>query len=317
MSRRQGDDLAAPAPVPHSRWLVRENVNLLAASHAKAAQAIAALQAAADLHHERGRGIRRVRPPLRQRMTMRRDWPQVIWFCVLLLAVTLLLSWVSVRLIARLVPAPVYVAVLPGVLLAAAAGGAARFAAHSIRRRDLRPAEILSSLSPLVAASAAVAAWVSLWLVLTSGTPVWTAVVFGLCLALAVAVGLMTGSYLGGPPADDIAPTAASGSVARRTPRRLQARHGRARKLLDDHTRQWMTAAHRYAVIISGTGHPEQILVSLLAGNTKLLPLDGLDPFHAMILCGLRDYHPASLAADLRIASAKLMIEVSNSIESS
>jgi hypothetical protein len=251
-------------------------------------------------------------------MAMRRDWPQVIWFCVVLLGVASLLSWVSARLVSHLVPAPGYVAVLPGVLLAAAAGGAARFATYSIRhRRDIGLAETLTCLSPLIVASAGVAAWASLWLVLTSGTPAWTAAIFALCLALAVAVGLMTCSYLGGPPAGDIAPLTASASVTRRTPRRLKARHGRARSLLDDHTRQWTTAAHRYAVTIPGAGHPGQLLVSLLAGDIELLPLDGVDPFDAMILCSLRDYHPASLAADLRAASGKLMIEVSNAIESS
>jgi len=318
MSRRPGDDLAASAPVPHSRWLVRENVNRLATSHAKAAEAISALHAAADIHRERGRGTRRLRTKLRQRVAMRRDWPQVIWFCLVLLGVTLLLGWISARLVARLVPAPGYVAVLPGVLLAAATGGAARFATHSIRhRRDIRLARTLSLLSPLIAASAGVAAWASLWLVLTSGTPAWTAAVFALGLALAVAVALMTCSYLGGPPAGDIAPRTASAPVARRTPRRLKARHGRARSLLDDHTRQWTAAAHRYAVTITGAGHPGQLLVNLLAGDVELLPLDGIDPFDAMILCGLRDYHPASLAADLRVAAAKLMIEVSDGKESS
>jgi hypothetical protein len=298
--------------------VVRENVNQLAASHAKAAKAISALDEAADRHRERGHGIRRVRPPLRQRVAMRRDWPQMIWFCVVLLGVALLLGWISARLVARLVPAPGYVAVLPGVLLAAATGGAARFATHlARRRRDTGLAGTLSALSPLIAASGGVAAWASLWLVLTSGTPAWTAAVFALCLALAVAVGLMTCSYLGGPPADDIAPRTASAPVTRRAPRRLKARHGRARSLLDNHTRQWTTAAHRYAATIPGAGHPGQLLVSLLAGDIELLSLDGVDPFDAMILCGLRDYHPASLAADLRVASAKLTIEVSNAIEPS
>jgi len=113
MTRRQGDDLATPAPVPHSRWLVRENVNRLTASHAKAAEAISALHAAADIHRARGRGTRRLRTKLRQRVAMRRDWPQVIWFCLVLLGVTLHMGWISARLVARLVPAPGYVAVLP------------------------------------------------------------------------------------------------------------------------------------------------------------------------------------------------------------
>jgi hypothetical protein len=297
----------ALSPVPHSRWIVRENVSRLAATHAKAAEAISALHTAIDMHRDPGRVIRPLRPPLWQRMAMRRDWPQVIWFGLVVLGTTLFLSWVSARLVARLVPAPVFAAVLPGVLLAVAAGGAARFATHSIRRRrNVGLTGILSSLTPLAVVSAGVVTWVSLWLVLSSGTPAWTAVVIALCVALAVAVALMTGSYLGEPPAGGIAPRNASAPVTRRPPRRLRASHRRARSRLDDHTRQWAAAAHRYAVTIPGTGHPEKVLTSLLADDVERLPLDGLDPFDAMILCGLRDYHPAALAADLSVASAKL-----------
>ena len=107
------------------------------------------------------------------------------------------------RLVAAwLVPAPVFAALLPGVLLAAATGEAARFATHSIKRRSkVGLAEILLFLLPLVAASAGDATWLSLWLVATSSTPPWAAVVFALCLSLAIAVALTTGSYLGEPPA--------------------------------------------------------------------------------------------------------------------
>jgi hypothetical protein len=299
---------AASTPVPHSRWLVREDVNRLAASHAKAAEAISALHSAADRHGDRGRAI-----PVRQRLAMRRDWPQVIWFCLVLVGTTLFLGWVSARLIAHLVPAPAFAAVLPGVLLAAATGGAARFATHSIkRRRNVGPAGIVPSLIPLTAASAGVAGWVSLWLVTTTGTPRSTAVVFALGLALAVAVALMTGSYLGGPPTDDVAPPAADTPVARRTPRRLRARHKRARSRLDDHARQWMTAAHRYAATIPSADYPENVLTSLLSENIEGLPLDGLDPFDVMILGGLRDYHPAALTEDLGAASAKLTVAIND-----
>lgn len=303
----------ASALAPHSRWLVRENVNQLAASHAEAAKAISALHTAADIHRDRTCAIRRVRPPLRQRMAMRRDWPQVIWFCLVLSATALFLGWISGRLVARLVPAPVFAAVLPGVLLAAATGGAARFATHSIKQRNgVGLAGILPFLSPLATASAGVATWVSLWLVLTSGTPAWTAVVFALCLALTIAVALMTCSYLGGPPVGASAIQAANTPVARRPPRRLLARHRRARSRLDAHTRRWMTAAHRYAVTIPRPSQPKEILASLLADGVEPLPMDGLDPFDVMILCGLRDYHPAVLAADLSVASAKLTVAVND-----
>ena len=296
---------------PHSRWLVREDVTQLAASHAAAAEAISALHTAADIHHDRSRAIRQPRLSIRQRMAMRRDWPQVIWFCLVLLATTLFLCWVSARLVARLVPVPFFAALLPGILLAAAAGGASRYAAHSIKRRVSagRP-EILLSLALLVAATAANAAWLSLWLVLTSSTSSWSVVVFALCLSLAVAVALMTGSYLGGPPIDDTAMQTAGAAVTRRPPRRLQARHRRARIRLDAHTRRWIAAAHRYAVTIPGPGYPQEILASLISDDVSRLPLDGLDPFDAMILGGLRDYHPAALAADFNAASAKLAVTV-------
>jgi hypothetical protein len=303
-------------PVPHSRWLVRDNVDRLAASHAEAAEAISGLHAAADVHRERSRAIRRVQPPLRHRLATRRDWPQVIWFCGVLAVTTVFLGWVSARLVTHETPLPVFAAALPGVLLAAAAGGAARFATHSIKRHaDAGDAGILLPFFPLAAASVGVAIWVSLWLVLTDGTPAWIAVIFALAITLAVAVALMTGSYLGGPPVDDAAPRAADTPVPGQSPRRLRARHKRARGRLDNHTRQWMTAAHGYAATIPSAGQPEKILARLLADDAEGLPLDGLDPFDAMILSALRNYHPAVLAADLSLASAKLMPEVNDSLE--
>jgi hypothetical protein len=125
----------------------------------------------------------------------------------------------------------------------------------------------------------------------------------------------MTGSYLGGPPAGDIAIQAAGASVTRRPPRRLRARHQRARSRLDGHTRRWAAAAHRYAGTIPGPGYPQEILASLLSDDVNRLSLEGLNPFDAMILCGLRDYHPAALAADYNSASAKLIVTVNDSAQ--
>lgn len=304
---------SASAPPVHSRWLVRENVNQLAASHAAAAEAISALHTAADIHHDRSRAIRQPRLSVWQRTAMRRDWPQVIWFCLVLLATLLFLCWISTRLVARLAPVPMFAALLPGVLLAAATGGASRFAAHSIKRLPKPgPAGILPCLSPLIAASAANATWISLWLVVTSSTPPWGAVVFALCLSLAIAVALMTGSYLGGPPVDAASIQAGAAAITRRPPRRLLTRHRRARRKLDSHTRQWMEAAHRYAVTIPDLGYPQEILASLLSDDVNRLPLDGLDPYDAMILFGLRGYHPAALAADFNAASAKMAAAVND-----
>jgi hypothetical protein len=247
-------------------------------------------------------------------MAMRRDWPQVIWFCGALAVVTVFLGWVSARLVAHEASLPVFAAALPGVLLAAATGGAARFATHSIKRHaGVGGAGVLLSVLPLAAAAVGVATWVSLWLVLTSGTPAWGAAIFALAITLGVAVALTTCSYLAGPPVDSVAPQAADTPISDQSPRRLRARHKRARGRLDHHTRQWMTAAHRYAVTIPSAGRPEKILAGLLADDAEGLPLDGLDPFDVMILSALRNYHPAVLAADLSVASAKLMPEVNNS----
>lgn len=303
----------ASTPLPHSRWLVQENVNQLAASHAAAAEAISALHTAAEIHRGQSYTIRQPRPSIRQRIAMRRDWPQVTWFCLVLLATTLFLCWVSARLVARLVPAPAFAALLPGILLAAATGGAARFATNSIKRRaEGGLGEVLPFLSPLAAAAAGDATWLSLWLVVTSSTPRWAAVVFALCMSLAVAVALMTGSYLGGPPASDISIQAAGTAVTRRPPRRLLTMHRRARGRLDDHTRRWTAVAHQYAVTIPGPGYPKEVLASLLSDDVNRLPLDGLDPFDAMILCALRDRHPAVLGADFNVASAKLVAAVNH-----
>jgi hypothetical protein len=55
------------APAPHSRWFARESVGSLCASHARAAEAIGMLRAAAELHRVRVAATR-WRPPLRQRV---------------------------------------------------------------------------------------------------------------------------------------------------------------------------------------------------------------------------------------------------------
>src|ERR1700759_651772 len=121
---------------PHSRWRVRENITQLATSHDEATKAISELHTAADIHRDRIRATGPGRARLWPRMAMRLDWPRVIWFGLVLLALTLLLGWISARLVTHLVPAPIFAAILPGILLAAAAGGAARFATYSIKQRD-------------------------------------------------------------------------------------------------------------------------------------------------------------------------------------
>ncbi len=58
------------APAPHSRWLARESVGSLCVSHARAAEAIGMLRAAAELHRVRV-AAPRWRPPLPQPVAAR------------------------------------------------------------------------------------------------------------------------------------------------------------------------------------------------------------------------------------------------------
>jgi hypothetical protein len=292
---------------PHSRWLLRDTVDRLAASHAQAMAAISTLNTAAERRRDRARAYPRIQPPLRQRIVARQNWLQTVWFGLVLVAAASFLSWISIRLIAHFAPAPVFVAVIPGVLLAAAVGGAARYTTHSIKGladRGIR--RVLPSSFALAAASAGVVTWITLWLVFTSSTPIWSSVIFAIALTVAAVVATVTCSFLEGPPRDNIPSSAAGTNIRSQPPRHLRVRQRRARNRLDDHTRKWRTAAHRYAVMIPDTGRLEEILAGLVAGNDEHLPLDGLDPYDVMILSALRNYHPAKLAAGLDAASAKL-----------
>jgi hypothetical protein len=293
--------MATATSAPNSRWLLRDNVDRLAASHADVVAAISALNAAAAARRDRSR------PPLRQRIAARQDWPQTIWFGLVLVATAFFLIWVSMRLVARLAPLPVFAAVVPGVLLTAAVAGAARHQAHTIERLE-NPGitELLRPSIPLSAAAAGVVTWVGLWLVLTSGTPVWSAVTFAIVFTVAVAVAMVTCSYLGKPSTNITLSSGVSTRTRREPSRPLRVRHRRVRKRLDDHTGRWMKAAHRYAVTITGTGQPEEILARLLSGDDERFAPDGIDPYDVMILSALRNYHPATLAAGLDAVAEEL-----------
>ena len=124
------------------------------------------------------------------------------------------LDFVSIRLVARLAPLPVFVAAVPGVLLTAAVAGAARYQTRTIKRLE-KPGitKLLPPSIPLAAASAGVIAWVALWLVLTSSTPVWSAVTFAIVLTMAAAVARDADLLISGNAPDYITPS--SGVSAR------------------------------------------------------------------------------------------------------
>lgn len=286
--------MATARSAPNSRWLLRDQVDRLAASHAGVVAAISTLNAAAAA------GRYHIRPPLRQRIAARQDWPQIIWFTLLLAATALFLIWISMRLVVRLAPLPVFAAVVPGTLLTAALAGAACYQTHMIKRlQSSGMRKLLRPSIPLGATVAGVATWVTLWLVLTSGTLVLSAVTFAIVFTVAGAVAMVTCSYFGRPSAD-IAPSPGPvAHISREPSRRVRVRQRKACRRLDDHTRQWMKAAHRYATTITGTGQLERILARVLSNDNESFAPDSVDPYDVLILSALRNYHPARLAVGL------------------
>ena len=277
---------------PHGRWLLLDRMAQLAASHADVRTAVAALDVAAARHRDRTGGG----PPFWRRLAARRGWPRTAGLVVAMTATAFFLIWISTRLVGHMAMLPAFVAALPGVLLTTAFASAASYAAHSLTR----PARLLPPSVPLAAASVGVIAWITLWLVLTGSTPAWSAVIFAMALTVSAGVALVTCSFPGSPSATSPPP------ASRRQPSRsVRVRQRRARKRLDAHTRQWMEAAHRYAVTIAGTSRLEGALACLVAGEDRQPALDGVDPYDVMMLSALRKYHPAALGADLDSAAKR------------
>jgi hypothetical protein len=285
--------MTTTAPAPHSRWLIRAEVDRLAASRADVVAAISALSAPVQ-----------PRRTIRQRIAAVPDWPRTVWLSLLLVATTFFLIWVSIRLVAHLAPLPIFVAAAPGVLLTAAMAGAAHYQVRADHRQEIPGiAGVLRPSLPLAAASGCVVTWLTLWLVLTSGTPTWLAVVFAMILTGATAVAMVTRSSR--TSAADLKP--AEYASARSKPSlSMRRQHRRARKRLLRHTRRWMSAAHRYAGTIMGTGEPERTLASLISGYDESFSPDSVDPYDLMILTTLWNCHPEPLGASLAAAADKL-----------
>jgi len=281
---------------PHSRWLVREHVERLAATYDDAANAITEFTKAAVRRSSAVPG-----PTAGQRIAGRRGWPRTIWFAATALLTTVFMAWISGRLVDHLTAAPGAVAVLPGVLLALAlAGTAAQAAKCPLRAADADATVPSRPWLLLGAAVAAVFAWTSLWLGLTTGTSDWVAVLCGAVLAAAVTAGLLASSRPAAPP-PPVVP-----HHARPLPRRVRARRRRAQRRLRDHSCQWTLAAHSYGADID-PGAEADALARLLAGDTDPR-LENGDPYHILILTTLCRYRPAPLAASLD-AAARLLDE--------
>jgi len=289
---------------PHSRWLIRESIDRLAASHDAVTVAVDALTRSAVLRSSAGDG-----PTIRQRITGGRGWSRTIWFGAATLLTGLFMAWISVRLLRHLSVAPDVVAVLPGLLLTLGLAVTARQAAKSLGR----PSESGTSAAVvpwtlLAAAAIGSFAWITLWLVLTTGTAAWAAVTGGVALVAAAAAGMLASAR----PAE--AQPAVVTPNARPLPRRLRAQRRRAQRRLRDHTRAWNLAAHQYGAAIDGSDEAADVLVRLLADDADP-PLDGIDPYDTLILTALCKYRPAPLTASFDAAVRSLHDETPHSVD--
>src|SRR5262245_46919557 len=118
---------------PHTRWAIQATLARLDASHAKAQSAIGALRAA-EARRDRRRARARARGPLGDRIAGGRGWFRTIRLGVALAARATFLAWISARLVMHLATVPVWVAVIPGLLLTTAFAGTASYAARSLQR---------------------------------------------------------------------------------------------------------------------------------------------------------------------------------------
>ena len=277
---------------PHSRWMLQESVDQLAASHAVAAAAVATLARSAV-----GYGAAIPQPALGPRLAGRRGGPRTAWLGVTALCTALFLAWLSARLVRHLAFAPVTVAVLPGVLLAVAL---AVTAAHTAS-----PGERASASGPVVlpwalfaVAVAGSVAWIALALSVTAGVAPWTALACGAALACGVAAGMLA-------LARPVRPALVVVPRARPVPRRLRAQRRRAERRLRKHARQWNQAAQQYGVALAGASPAAGALARLLADDANL-SLDGVEPYDILILTALHRYRPVPLAERLEYAVRRI-----------
>ena len=280
---------------PHSRWLLRENVDQLAASHDAVVGAVAVLARSVA-----GYGAAQPRPALGPRLAGRRGGPRTAWLGVTVLATAVVLAWLSARLVRHLAAAPPAVAVLPGVLLALALAVTAAYTA-SPGERAPTSGPVLGAL-PWVLFAVAVAgsvAWIALALTVTADVAPGTAVACGAALACGVAAAMLA-------LARPVRPAAVVMAGGRPVPRRLRAQRRRAERRLRRHARQWNQAAQQYGVTLAGASPAAGALARLLADDASL-SLDGAEPYDILILTALHRYRPALLAE--RLADAVRPIE--------
>jgi hypothetical protein len=270
---------------PHSRWLLQESVDQLAASHDAATGAVAALARSAV-----GYGTAKPQPTLGPRMAGRRGWPRTAWLGVTALGTAVFLAWLSARLVRHLATAPVAVAVVPGLLLSLALAVTALHAA-SPAEDPPTPGPVVLPWALFAAAAVGSVAWITLALIVTAGVAPATAVACGAALASGAAAGMLA-------LARPVRPAVVVVPRARPVPRRLRAQRRRAEQRLRKHARQWNQAAQRYGVAIAGPGPAADALARLLAGDTGL-SLDGVEPYDILILTTLHRYRPVPLAERL------------------
>jgi hypothetical protein len=273
---------------PHSRWLLQDSVDQLAASHDAAVGAVAALARSAV-----GYGAANPRPALGSRLAGRRGGPRTAWLGVTTLGTALFLAWLSARLVRHLAAAPSVVAVLPGVLLALAL---AVTAAHTVNSGERAPTSVqVPVVLPWMLFAAAVVGsvtWIALALTVTAGVPPWTAFAYGAALACGVAAGMVA-------LARPVRPAAVA--RGRPVPRRLRAQRRRAERRLRKHAQRWNQAAQQYGVALAGASPAAGALARLLAGDTNL-SLGGVEPYDILILTALHRYRPVLLAERLEDA---------------
>jgi hypothetical protein len=285
--------MTVDAPL-HSRWLLQERVDQLAASHDAAVGTVAALARSAV-----GYGAATPQPALGPRLAGRRGGPRTAWLGATALGTALFLAWLSDRLVRHLAAAPVAVAVLPGVLLALALAVTASHTA-SPDERGAAPAAL-----PWVLFAGAVAgsvAWIALALTVTAGVAPWIAFACGAALACGVAAGMLA-------LARPIRPATVVVPHSRPVPRRLRSRRRRAERQLRKHARQWNQAAQQYGAALAGPSPAAGALARLVAGDANL-SLDGVEPYGILILTTLHRCRPGLLAECLEDAVRPIEGEV-------
>jgi hypothetical protein len=300
-------------PEPHSRWRLRESLDLLAVTYDAAETAI-------DAFAGRAAGYDPLAAPPRAGVRLRtaaarwaasRGLPVVFWFAAAASAAGVFMAWVSLRVIRHFIPAgpPAMLAVVPGLLLTSALAGTAALTAARLAARGTEPGSwvpVRRAAILLAVAVIACVAWIALWLVSLAGMAAWIALIAAALAVSALAVTFVAASAPRPPQAGSPLPGASPG----RPPRRLLDQQRSAQKRLRQHARRWSRAARQCGVAVGGTAAAEAALARLLtSGDLGNLPVTGMDVFHTQILTTLGRYRPDPLGARLRDTSRRLVAD--------